>query len=215
MPTSWHPAQYYIEHILTSWFYAATPETAKGGERMMSGKMNPIEFLKSPTRRQCLAGAAATLGTLVTSLALRGKPQQAMTEKQSTGVDATRTSLHQEVDLKASPQKIYEILLDSKQFAAFTGMPAEISRDPGGAFSMFGGMIVGRNVELVAGQLIVQAWRPASWSPGVYSIVRFALKGDAQTKLILDHTGFPEGNFAHLDSGWYARYWNPLKKYLA
>ncbi len=183
---------------------------------MMSGKLNPIEFAKSPTRRQCLVGAAATLGALVTSSALRGKPQQAMTEKQSTGADATRTFLHQEVELKASPQKIYEILLDSKQFAAFTGMPAEISRDPGGAFSMFGGMIMGRNVELVGNERIVQAWRPGSWSPGVYSIVRFELKGDgAQTTLILDHTGFPEGNFAHLDSGWYARYWNPLQKFLA
>jgi activator of HSP90 ATPase len=183
---------------------------------MMTGKMNPIEFAKSPTRRQCLAGAAVTLGALVTSSALLGKPQQAMTEKQSAGADATRTYLHQEVDLKASPQKIYEILLDSKQFAAFTGMPAEINRDPGGAFSMFGGMIVGRNVELVANQLIVQAWRPTSWNPGVYSIVRLELKGDsAQTKLILDHTGFPEGDFAHLDPGWYARYWNPLKKFLA
>ncbi|MGB9069917.1 MAG: SRPBCC family protein [Candidatus Acidiferrales bacterium] len=182
----------------------------------MIRKMNPIEFAKSPTRRQCLAGAAVTLGTLITSSALSGKPQQAMTEKHSTGADATRTYLHQEVDLEASPQKIYEVLLDSEQFAAFTGMPAEINRDPGGAFSMFGGMIVGRNVELVANQRIVQAWRPASWPPGVYSIVRFELKGDrAQTKLVLDHTGFPEGDFEHLDSGWYARYWNPLKKFLA
>ncbi|MGD0404592.1 MAG: SRPBCC family protein [Candidatus Acidiferrales bacterium] len=182
---------------------------------MMTGKMNPIEFAKSPTRRQCLAGAAVTLGALVTSSVLGGK-QQAMTEKQSTGSEATRTYLHQEIDLKASPQKIYEILLDSKQFAAFTGMPAEISREPGGAFSMFGGMIVGRSVELVANQRIVQAWRPGSWDPGVYSIVRFELKGDSgETKLILDHTGFPEGDFAHLDPGWYARYWNPLKKYLS
>ena len=182
----------------------------------MSGKMNPIEFAKSPTRRQYLAGAAVTLGVLVTSSALVGKPQQAMTEKQSTGADATRTYLHQEVDLKASPQKIYEILLDSKQFAAFTGLPAEINRDPGGAMSMIGGMIVGRNVELVAEQRIVQAWRPASWNPGVYSIVRFELRGEnAQTNVILDHTGFPEGDFAHLDPGWYARYWNPLKKFLA
>jgi len=31
--------------------------------------------------------------------------------------------------------------------------------------------------------------------------------------VILDHTGFPEGKFAGLDSGWYEHYWNPLKKY--
>jgi hypothetical protein len=38
--------------------------------------------------------------------------------------------------------------------------------------------------------------------------------GDAGTVLVLDHTGFPEGDFDHLDPGWYARYWNPLKKFL-
>jgi activator of HSP90 ATPase len=150
------------------------------------------------------------------SPSLFGKVQRSMTEKQSTGADATRTSLHQEIDLKASPQKIYEILLDSKQFAAFTGLPADISRDAGGAFTMFGGMIGGRNIELVPNQRIVQAWRPASWDPGIYSIVKFELKGDAShSTVILDHTGFPEGDYAHLDPGWHIRYWTPLEKYLA
>jgi activator of HSP90 ATPase len=182
----------------------------------MSESSDSIELTNSPSRRQLLAAAAATIGVVATSSAVFGKPSQSMTEKQSTGADATRTSLHQEIDLKASPQKIYEILLDSKQFAAFTGMPADISRDAGGAFTMFGGMIGGRNVELVPNQRIVQAWRPASWDPGVYSIVKFELKGDAShATVILDHTGFPEGDYAHLDPGRHIRYWTPLEKYLA
>jgi activator of HSP90 ATPase len=183
---------------------------------MKSDKTHRIEPAYSSSRRQLLAAAAVTLGTLAASSALSGKGRQFMAEKQSTGADATRTSLHQEIDLKAGPQKIYEILLDSKQFAAFTGMPADISRDAGGAFTMFGGMIVGRNVELVPSQRIVQAWRPASWDPGIYSIVKFELKGDAsRTTVILDHSGFPEGDYAHLDPGWHIRYWTPLEKYFA
>jgi activator of HSP90 ATPase len=182
----------------------------------MSENTIRIQPANSPSRRQMLTGAAATLGVVATSSSLFGKTPQSMNEQQSPGADATRTSLHQEIDLKTSQQKIYEILLDSKQFAAFTGMPADISRDPGGAFTMFGGMIVGRNVELVPNQRIVQAWRPASWDPGIYSIVKFELKGDAShTTLILDHTGFPEGDYAHLDPGWHIRYWTPLEKYLA
>jgi activator of HSP90 ATPase len=182
----------------------------------MSERSDSIELKKSPSRRQLLAGAAATLGVVATSSSLFGKAPQSMTEKPSTGTNATRTSLHQEIDLKVSSQKIYEILLDSKQFAAFTGMPADISHDAGGAFTMFGGMIVGRNVELVPNQRIVQAWRPASWDPGIYSVVRFELKGDAShTTVILDHTGFPEGDYEHLDPGWHIRYWTPLEKYLA
>ncbi|HXN17448.1 MAG TPA: SRPBCC domain-containing protein [Candidatus Binatus sp.] len=182
----------------------------------MSERSVSTEPKKSPSRRQLLTRAAATLSIAAMSPSLFGKVQRSMTEKQSTGADATRTSLHQEIDLKASPPKVYEILLDSKQFAAFTGLPADISRDAGGAFTMFGGMIGGRNIELVPNQRIVQAWRPASWDPGIYSIVKFELKGDAShSTVILDHTGFPEGDYAHLDPGWHIRYWTPLEKYLA
>ncbi len=182
----------------------------------MTEKKNPITLGNSPTRRQVIAGVAITFGSLASRSGALGKTQEKMTETQSTGAEGLLTYLHQEVDIKASPQRIYDALLDSKQFTAFTGAPAEISREAGGAFSMFGGRIVGRNIELVSNQRIVQAWRPASWDPGVYSIVKFELKEDgSQTKVVLDHTGFPEGNFRHFDSGWYLRYWEPLKKFLA
>ena len=79
---------------------------------------------------------------------------------------------------------------------------------------MFGGLIQGRNVELVQNQRIVQAWRPASWDPGVYSMVHFEFKpAGPGTSLIFDHTGFPSGLYDHLDWGWKNRYWTPLKKY--
>lgn len=37
---------------------------------------------------------------------------------------------------------------------------------------------------------------------------------EGATKLVLDHTGFPEGEHDHLASGWGANYWEPLKRYL-
>jgi activator of HSP90 ATPase len=167
------------------------------------------------TRRRILAGGAVSLGAIAAGSAV-AYAQQAMTEKKSTGDEAKITSLHQEIDLKAEPHRVYTILLDSKQFAAFTGgRAATIDPTPGGAFKMFGGMIEGRNVELVPDVRIVQAWRPASWDAGVYSIAEFQLKAQAGgTKLILDHKGFPEGDFAHLDPGWHMQYWEPLVKYL-
>jgi activator of HSP90 ATPase len=138
-----------------------------------------------------------------------------MKELPGTAANRKRTFLHQEVAFKDSPARIYEILLDSKQFAAFTGMAAEIDPKPGGAFSIFGGLIVGRNVETILSQRIVQAWRPTHWDAGVYSIVKFELKPQGSNALvILDHTGFPEGEFDHLDPGWKLRYWDPLKKFL-
>ena len=125
--------------------------------------------------------------------------------------------IHQEVDFKASPQRVYEALTDAKHFSAFSGgLPAEIHSEPGGAFKCFGGQIVGRIIELVPNQRIVQAWHVGMWPDGVYSIVRLELKGQGGgTRLILDHSGFPEEHREHLDGGWPRMYWEPLKKYLA
>ena len=126
-----------------------------------------------------------------------------------------RTSLHQEVEFNATPMRVYKALLSSKQFTEFTHMKAQIKDSEGGALMMFGGLVVGRNIELVPGQRIVQAWRPTSWAAGVYSVVKFTLEADGgKTKLILDHTGFPEGTFDGLTEGWKSHYWDPLKSYL-
>jgi activator of HSP90 ATPase len=171
----------------------------------------------APTRRQLITGVAVAMGGLAAGANVSGLAQQpAMPEPPSTPANQARTSLHQEINFGASPQRIYGALLDSAQFAAFTGLAAQIDATEGGAFTMFGGMIVGRNVELVRDQRIVQAWRPASWKPGVYSIVRFELTpAPSGTTVVLDHTGFPEGDFDGLDSGWHERYWEPLYKFLS
>jgi activator of HSP90 ATPase len=163
-----------------------------------------------------IAGVAGLLGSLAVRSKVAAQTAPTHLEQPSTGSDATRTSLHQEIDLPGNPQRIYEALLDSKQFAAFSGEAAEIGREEGSAFSMFGGVIVGRNIELVPGQRIVQAWRPTHWGAGTYSIVRFELKARGpQSTLVLDHTGFPEGDFASLNYGWGLKYWKPLGKFLA
>ena len=126
----------------------------------------------------------------------------------------TSITIHQEIDFTVSPQRIYEALLDAKQFTAFSGSPAEINRDVGGAFSVFKGHIIGRNLELVPNQRIVQAWRVVTWPEGVYSIARFELQAQGSgTHLIFDHIGFPEGLHDHLAEGWETNYWDLLKKY--
>jgi activator of HSP90 ATPase len=184
----------------------------------MSEKEKPVAFVPVPTRRQAIVSVGVALGGFAVGAKAWGNAQQ-QTMKETPREKATgnesRTFLHQEIDFKASPSRIYEALLDSKQFAAFTGMPAEIDPKVGGALAIFGELVVARNVELVPNQRIVQAWRPQHWDPGVYSIVKFELKTQGTgTKLVLDHTGFPEGEYDHLYEGWPLRYLNPLKKFL-
>ena len=145
------------------------------------------------------------------------------------GISHTAESIHQEPVFKASRKRVYEALIDSTQFDKVvqlgavmqSGMSIEknstqISREVGGAFSLFGGYIMGRHIELVPGERIVQAWRTGNWSPGVYSIAKFELAEQGSgTKLVLDHTGFPQGEAEHLAAGWKKHYWEPLEKLLA
>ena len=127
---------------------------------------------------------------------------------------AKAETIHEELEFKVSPHRVYEALLDSKQFTAFSGVPGEIHREAGGAFSLFDGQIMGRNVELVSDRRIVQAWRSASWPEGIYSIAKFEFEPRGSgTRLVFDHTGFPAALRASLSSGWQAHYFGPLKKY--
>jgi activator of HSP90 ATPase len=166
------------------------------------------------TRRNLITTAAASLVSFATTPKLSAQAAP-MKEISGTPANDDRTSLHQEVTLQASRQRIYEAILDSKQFSAFSGLPANIDPKPGGAFTMFGGLIEGRNIELAPSTCIVQAWRPSHWEPCTYSIVRFDLKPqDAATLVVLNHSSFPAGDYDHLYSGWTEHYFDPLKKFL-
>src|SRR4051812_33929152 len=100
--------------------------------------------------------------------------------------------IHQEVTFAAPPATVYRALADSAEHAKLTGAPAEISRDEGGAFSAHGGKVTGRNVALIPGKRIVQAWRIADWPEGVYSIARFELRDEGgKTRLVFDQDGVP------------------------
>jgi activator of HSP90 ATPase len=166
-----------------------------------------------PTRRRILSSFAVAAAGCAVCPTLRA---QQMAQLPPASPTDTRTALHQEIELPAAPARVETALLDTQQFTAFTGLPATIDPHEGGALNLFGGLVVGRNIELVSGQRIVQAWRPTHWDPGVFSLVKFEFQPHAAGAiLILDHSSFPAGEYAHLTSGWTEHYWNPLKKYLA
>ncbi len=137
--------------------------------------------------------------------------------------------IRQKVAFKAPPERIYAALLDASVFqkvsllsaAIRSGMVkatplSRITRQAGGEFAIFGGHITGRQIQLVPHTRIVQAWRPADWEPGVYSIARFELApAGTGTALLFEHTGFPKGQAAHLAEGWQENYWKPLEKFLS
>lgn len=175
-----------------------------------------------PNRRQIITGAAVAFASSIIGSV---RAWAGATEE----ISHTAEAIHQETVFKASRKRVYDALTDAKQFdkvmhlsaAMQSGMalgnsPTEISREVGGTFTVFGGHITGRHIELVPNERIVQAWRVPVWGAGLYSIARFELvEQGSDTKIVFDHTGFPVGQAQHLADGWKSNYWEPLAKFLA
>jgi activator of HSP90 ATPase len=127
------------------------------------------------------------------------------------------SAIHQEREFDAAPADVYRALVDAAEFSSLTrGAAAEIGGAAGDELSLFAGMITGRQLELVPGRRIVQAWRATGWDDGVYSIARFELEPSGSgTRVVFDHTGYPDGERDHLAAGWDANYWEPLARHLA
>jgi len=182
----------------------------------------PLGMAALATRRRAIAGSVVALGALALG---PGKAPAAGDED----ILRAEEAIHQEPVFKASRKRVYEALTEASQFGKVVELSAamksgamklgtkaaEISREAGGGFALFGGYISGRQVELVPNERIVQVWRTGSWDPGSYSIARFVLvESGGGTKIVFDHTGFPKGQAEHLAEGWRGNYWEPLAKVL-
>ena len=188
---------------------------------MTTHTKNLIELANAPTRRHAVAAFTTTFGGLAagSNRAFAGAEDE---------ISHTAESIHQEPIINASRKRVYDALTETSQFEkvieisgvmksmASQDKPAFLGGEPGSAFTLFGGYITGRQLELVPGRRIVQAWRVGSWEPGVYSIAKFELlEQGSGTKIVFDHTGFPKGLAEHLASGWKEHYWEPLQKFLS
>ncbi|MDD5686474.1 MAG: SRPBCC domain-containing protein [Elusimicrobia bacterium] len=125
-------------------------------------------------------------------------------------------NLKQIVVIKATPNEIYEAIMDSKKHSAFTGDTAVISRKVGGRFTAFGDYINGVNLELVPDKKIVQSWHASDWDDDeYYSKITFKLaRIKTGTKLNFIHEGIPSKEYNEIKQGWIDYYWKPLKKML-
>jgi uncharacterized protein YndB with AHSA1/START domain len=190
-----------------------------GGTKMRD-QAGAAAYGHRPGRREAIEFIALTLGAMATGNSVAAA-------ESGNEISHSSEAIHQEVVFKASRKRVYEVLTETEQFDKLTEVggsknvpalgnePTKISGDVGGAFAIFGGHIIGRHVELIPNERIVQAWRVVDWEPGIYSIARFELiEQGTGTRIVFDHTGFPKGLGAHLAIGWTSHYWDPMVKFL-
>jgi activator of HSP90 ATPase len=124
--------------------------------------------------------------------------------------------IRQSVTFEATPHEIYEMLMDSRKHAKFTGERASISRKVGGKIMASDGYITGTNLELDPDKKIVQAWHASDWPADHVSRVTFCLVAVKHgTRLIFTHRGVPDEYHESIKQGWIDYYWIPMKAQLA
>jgi hypothetical protein len=176
------------------------------------------------SRRDIWVGAGS-------ALALAGAASAAAEIAGVGEISRSGAAIHQEIAFAGSAARVYRILTVADEFDKVVRLsvamnsdlkrqlgsgPTAIDAQPGGAFSLFGGYITGRFLELVPDTRIVQAWRAGDWQAGAYSIARFMLSAEGMgSRLVFDHTGFPSEAADHLASGWHVNYWEPIAKLLS
>ena len=106
--------------------------------------------------------------------------------------------------IPASPAEIYQAWLDSILHAEMTGGEANMSDQVGADVSAWDGYIIGRNLELVPGERIVQSWRTTEFDDAFEdSIVTILLRETEEgTLLTLEHSNVPEAHRGYEEGGW-------------
>lgn len=118
----------------------------------------------------------------------------------------------------ATPQQVYDVLMDSRKHSRLTGSAARIGRKVGDSFIAGDGWISGRNVELEPGRRIVQDWRgdEPGWPAGHFSSLKIVLTPAPNgTFLVMYHSRVPARYLAMVRDGWWRYYWDPLQKLFA
>jgi activator of HSP90 ATPase len=127
-----------------------------------------------------------------------------------------KTIIQEIVFKNTTPKVLYGLYMDSKKHSAATGVPAKISGKVGGSFSVYNGVITGKNLQLLKDKLIVQAWRTKDWKKDdLDSTFIIALKPKGKDVVLhAVHANVPDGQAEGIDKGWHEYYWEPWKKFL-
>jgi activator of HSP90 ATPase len=122
----------------------------------------------------------------------------------------------QSIKLPASPEELYRTMMDSKNHTTMTGMPAKIGAKAGEKWTAFGGSIYGRNLMLVPGKIIVQAWRSTYFKksdPDSIMVMTFnKVPGGARIDLV--HVNVAAQDHKGVTNGWKQYYWDPWRAYI-
>ncbi len=121
--------------------------------------------------------------------------------------------INQTYKIKAPVEEVWKGLTEPEYIDAWGGAPVKMKAEPGFEFSLWGGDIWGKNVEVIPPKKLVQEWFGNDWPKP--SLATFTLDSiGEETQLTLIHENLPEAEIDDFAAGWKDFYLGPMKKYL-
>lgn len=121
--------------------------------------------------------------------------------------------IKQTYKIKAPVKIVWQALVNPKKIKDWGAGPAKMSGRPGAKFSLWGGSIWGKNIEVKPEKKLVQEWFAGKWpKPSIVEIILSEKNGVTQIKLT--HKDMPSSEIKDLTNSWRDYYFGPMKKYL-
>lgn len=124
-------------------------------------------------------------------------------------------TIKQRAIFNATPEEVFEALVDPKIHTKMTGAKATGAPKAGARITAWDGYITGKNIRLVKGKLIIQEWETDQWPKGhKASTLKFTLKKKGKgTELTMMQTDVPAEQLDDYADGWKKYYWAKMKKF--
>ena len=118
-------------------------------------------------------------------------------------------SINQKYEIKAPVSEVWQALVNPKIIADLGAGPAKMNEKVGTKFSLWGGDIYGKNIEVVKEKKLVQEWFGGKWEkPSILTLILIGKEG--VTELDLIQTDVPNEEVKDISQGWKDYYIGPM-----
>ena len=129
--------------------------------------------------------------------------------------------------VRATPKRLFEAWLDSREHSDMTRRTATVSSVVGAQLTVLDGVVKGRNLEIEPYHRIVQTWRVVTVGGDAFDTqVEIVLSTTADSDAIANthddgvtltvrHSGLPRDQFILSAEWWEERYFRPMDVYFA
>jgi activator of HSP90 ATPase len=120
-------------------------------------------------------------------------------------------TIKQTYEMNATPEQVFDALVNPDIIQIWSADEAKMGPDVGDSFTLWGGQMFGKNLEVIKNKKLVQEWNYDQWDAP--SKVTFTLKPKGK-KCVVDllHEDVPEKSLKSIEEGWNSYYLGAMQE---